>query len=406
MFESIFMKVAHEGILITKINRLSVLTGKAYGEVVADLQGHILDSHGYLLPDVSADISNYEELLQQYEREFVIYLRTHSRDYEELMNAAFRYKVAEMEKGREADSKMVALEEIKARASLDDTHSLKEQRRRVRAILDRFKEPARAAAREELHATREARDSLSAQHQETGRLNNIFNAMRRIRLAREEEWSKSFEAANVRDARGVGLRDQIEEAIRIHATAWVDREIDPKVAAMGYKGEVGRKSKVFLVHGRDKELAQKMQHCLLAFQLDVVEWGHAKASLKQGSPFISDIVMAGIRMSDAVVVLLTPDESVQLRPELGEEDSHPSPDGWYQARPNVYYEAGISDAINRDRTIIVEIGRMRPFSDAAGRHAVRFNRDEASCIDLRNALRNVGLSIDDHGRAWVDIWNT
>ncbi|WP_405600362.1 nucleotide-binding protein [Streptomyces sp. NBC_01410] len=156
---------------------------------------------------------------------------------------------------------------------------------------------------------------------------------------------------------------------------------------------------VFLVHGQDEGTAQEMRSLLRALGLKIVDWEDAKASLKKGSPYVGDIVLEGMRLSNAVVVLFTADEDVKLRSDLaGGPNGHQK---GQQSRPNVYYEAGIADALNRDRTVLVEVGNVRKFSDDSGRHAVRFDGGINSRVTLRNALRNAGLTVDDQAHDWM-----
>jgi CAP12/Pycsar effector protein, TIR domain len=68
--------------------------------------------------------------------------------------------------------------------------------------------------------------------------------------------------------------------------------------------------------------------------------------------------MAGMRLADAVVVLATPDDLVSLRQDLTDDgDEETTIQG--QVRPNVIYEAGIADALDRTRTLLVEVGRVK-----------------------------------------------
>ena len=123
---------------------------------------------------------------------------------------------------------------------------------------------------------------------------------------------------------------------------------------------------VFVIAGRDNRANSAVVAFLRALGLRVVDWEQAVARTGLPSPYVGDVVETGLRMADAVIVLLTPDDVVRLRTDLLRDDDGPDerdPQG--QARPNVYYEAGFADAIGRDRTVIVEVGRVKPFSDAS-----------------------------------------
>ncbi|MGW0899511.1 TIR domain-containing protein, partial [Streptomyces goshikiensis] len=172
-------------------------------------------------------------------------------------------------------------------------------------------------------------------------------------------------------------------------------ERTPKKMESHNKPETG--TSIFLVHGRDTKSATEMRNLLRAFGLSIIDWEDAKASLRKGSPYIGDIVREGVRTAHAIVVLFTPDEEVQLHASLGGGENG------LQSRPNVYYEAGIADALDPDHLILVELGDVRPFSDAAGRHAVRFDGSEGSRNRLRNALMAVGLKINDKGGDWLHV---
>lgn len=197
----------------------------------------------------------------------------------------------------------------------------------------------------------------------------------------------------------------------VAAAQFVDRQLDqepvplsaskePLAVAAGVKGSGDRRS-VFLVHGRDASAAAAMRKLLRALGLRIIEWEDALEHLGQGpSPYVGDIVMAGMRLADAVIVLFTPDDLVHLRPDLaGDGEVETTIQG--QARPNVIYEAGIADALNRARTLLVEVGRVKGLSDLGGRNTLRFNGSIESRRQLASRLRSANLNVDDIGLSWL-----
>jgi hypothetical protein len=55
-----------------------------------------------------------------------------------------------------------------------------------------------------------------------------------------------------------------------------------------------------------------------------------------------------------------------------------------------------------DKTILVEVGRLRKFSDIAGRHVVRLTDDFEKRNDLANRLENLGCKVDKQGTDWTE----
>ncbi len=111
-----------------------------------------------------------------------------------------------------------------------------------------------------------------------------------------------------------------------------------------------------------------MKELLRALDLRVVEWEEAVAATGNTSPFVDEIVLAGLDRSDAVVVLATADDLVQLRGEFVEDSDEPiERELRAQPRANVIYEAGIARANHPGQTVIAEVGRVKLFSDIAGR---------------------------------------
>ena len=65
-------------------------------------------------------------------------------------------------------------------------------------------------------------------------------------------------------------------------------------------------------------------------------------------------------LAQATLVLLSPDNIVELHPDLLQENDHPYERARAgQARPNVLFELGLAFMAYPERTIIVEVGLMR-----------------------------------------------
>lgn len=172
----------------------------------------------------------------------------------------------------------------------------------------------------------------------------------------------------------------------------------------GASSSVGDVGSVFIIAGRDFQAVYAITALLRAVGLRVVEWEHAVARTGLPNPYVGDVVDVGLRMARAAIVLLTPDDLVQLREDLiRDEDGPDERETRGQARPNVYYEAGIADTLGRERTIIVEIGNVKSFSDAAGRHVVRYDGSPGKRHALVERLRVAGLAVDASGQEWLNV---
>lgn len=160
-------------------------------------------------------------------------------------------------------------------------------------------------------------------------------------------------------------------------------------------------SKVFVVHGRNEVARRSMFDFLRAIGLRPIEWDEAIAATGSASPFIGQVLDTAFSMAQAIVVLMTPDEVAHLLPThafgANDPDALPGP----QARPNVLFEAGMAIGRNPDRTLLVELGPLRPFSDIAGRHVVRLTNDFAKRNALAQRLKSAGCDVNLSGPDWA-----
>jgi predicted nucleotide-binding protein len=162
--------------------------------------------------------------------------------------------------------------------------------------------------------------------------------------------------------------------------------------------------KIFVVHGRDEQLRKDLFEFLRALGLTPLDWSEAVRLTGKGSPYIGEILDAAFAHAQAIVVLLTPDDEVRLSSELVRSNDGPAEQEYQlQARPNVLFEAGLGFGRNPDRTILVEVGSPKPFSDVAGRHTVRLSNDESRRQDLMDRLKTAGCKVQPPDERWRTV---
>jgi predicted nucleotide-binding protein len=126
----------------------------------------------------------------------------------------------------------------------------------------------------------------------------------------------------------------------------------------------------------------------------------------KGSPYIGEILKKGFSEAKAVVVLMSPDDVGKVKKEFRREGDHPSETELTpQARLNVIFEAGMAFGYCAERTVVVELGSLRPFSDISGRHVVRLDNSTEKRQDLAQRLLTLGCEADLSGTDWHKAGN-
>jgi hypothetical protein len=170
---------------------------------------------------------------------------------------------------------------------------------------------------------------------------------------------------------------------------------------MSASSDSDRARKVFVVHGRNREARAAMFTFLRAIGLAPIEWSEAVKLTGEASPYIGNVLDAAFDAAQAVVVLLTPDDIAYLRSEYASSDDDPETNPSAQARPNVLFEAGMAMGRDARRTVLVELGQLRPFSDVVGRHAVRINGSPERRNELAQRLDTAGCDVNLDGEDWL-----
>ncbi len=164
--------------------------------------------------------------------------------------------------------------------------------------------------------------------------------------------------------------------------------------------------RVMVVHGRNEKARKALFELLRAVDLNPIEWGEAIKETNKAAPYVGEILDEAFNKAQAIVILLTGDDMACLREEYvsptdAPHEGIPSP----QARSNVIFEAGRAFGTHPDRTVLVELEKekTRPFSDIAGRHAVRISNRPNARKDLVDRLRTAGCAVStDYRSDWMD----
>ena len=160
-------------------------------------------------------------------------------------------------------------------------------------------------------------------------------------------------------------------------------------------------SRVFVVHGRDLQARNALFYFLSSIGLSPIEWSKAIAFTNKTNPFIGEVLDAAFSNAQAVLVLLTPDDEARLHKQFVQENDPEFERTFsFQARPNVLFEAGMAMGRAPDRTIFIELGQLRPFSDIAGRHTIKFDGSIEKRMELICRLQTAGCQIDLSRKIW------
>jgi predicted nucleotide-binding protein len=158
---------------------------------------------------------------------------------------------------------------------------------------------------------------------------------------------------------------------------------------------------VFVVHGRNENVRVAMFTFLRSIGLEPLEWTEIVEATKDAAPFVGEVLEKGFSMATAAVVLLTPDDEARLRPEY-----HTPNDPEYetklssQPRPNVLFEAGMAMALFPKKTVLVQVGPIRPFSDISGIHLLQLDDSIAKRKALAKRLEVAGCNVDLNNTEW------
>jgi hypothetical protein len=149
--------------------------------------------------------------------------------------------------------------------------------------------------------------------------------------------------------------------------------------------------RVMVVHGRNAAARDAMFTFLRAVGLEPIEWEQAVGLTGAATPHNLDAVRAAMSEGQAVVVILTAEDHARLLPELAGENDDDEQSLRGQPRQNVILEAGLAMGIDRNRTILVELGANPPcqrlrWTKRRPNHEQRGGTDRSTVAASRSGL--------------------
>ncbi|GGN15469.1 TIR domain-containing protein [Streptomyces fuscichromogenes] len=192
----------------------------------------------------------------------------------------------------------------------------------------------------------------------------------------------------------------------VHNTPQPSREAAEREAAElveRARAEHGRRRSVFVVHGRDEEVRTAMFGLLRRLDLRPLEWERLVRATGGTVPFLGEVIEKALSQAQAALVLLTPDDVAKLHPHLlGDNEYAHETQLTGQPRQNVLIELGMALMAYPERTIIVEVGRVRPAADLGGRNVIHFDGSETAVSKIVERLKGAECELDDTRPDWRD----
>ncbi len=222
-------------------------------------------------------------------------------------------------------------------------------------------------------------------------------------------WSMVDEFENIQDEvnmYGAFLQSLVEE-LSEHAEDYFSITIPSEEKATIAKAPKSTSlKKVFVVHGRNDKLRESMFNFLRALGLNPVEWSQAIQATQKASPYIGEILDIAFGQAQAIIVIFSGDDDARLMEEVLRQNEPPyEKELTPQPRPNVIFEAGMAMGRNEDRTILVQVGELRPISDIAGRHITHLDNSSQKRQELVTKLTGADCEVDTSGTDWLTVGN-
>lgn len=148
---------------------------------------------------------------------------------------------------------------------------------------------------------------------------------------------------------------------------------------------------VYMVYERKTDEILAIQRFLQQAGLSLLHKENAIELAQVATPFLEEELSIAFKHAGAVIVVLTGEEKARLCTTFQHpHDSDAEKTDSLQPTPEQLFEAGYAFGMFPKRTILIQIGKVRPFSDIAGRHILHFSNTLEDHHLLRTRLAIAG----------------
>ena len=155
-----------------------------------------------------------------------------------------------------------------------------------------------------------------------------------------------------------------------------------------------RRRTVYIVYGQNEDEKEKIGAKLKTLGLTAITKKDV-VGLSDGSSFIGHILDTAFEQAQAVIVLLTGDEEARLRKQFQHSDDTDFEKNFsYQPTQDQIFEAGYAFGKLPGRTILLQTGNIRLFSDIAGRYILNYAETLENADLLCGCLLRAGCIIN------------
>lgn len=161
------------------------------------------------------------------------------------------------------------------------------------------------------------------------------------------------------------------------------------------------KKKVFVIHGENEKIKNSVFDFLSSIGLYPIEFEDLFKSNGNDNLKVSEMLNTVFKTAHAVLSVLTPTEAAmkkhQTKYYYGNRRGEESP----PLRSNVLLGTGMALALNRERTIVVEIGGLSFYKDLTGFQTISLDNSSASRKELLEKLILTGCEINISSEEWI-----
>jgi predicted nucleotide-binding protein len=167
-----------------------------------------------------------------------------------------------------------------------------------------------------------------------------------------------------------------------------------------------KQKKVYVISDTDMIIQEEMYTFLRALGLQPIERAMAIYWTGEASPFIGTVIDTAFMYAQAIVILLIGENTARLRKKFWNPyDTTNEKEFHLQPGMDQIFEAGYAFGQAPERTILVQVGNVKLFSDIEGRHTSNFTGTPSERHVLKNQLKVAGCEVDDTSSSWLTAGN-